>query len=78
MTEDEINDELIHDIAMRKSTGFKTQQMLDKKGVVSPQFKNRVKIAQGLWTIPKQPFSNEEEKKEYINNMRIRFKGKYA
>jgi hypothetical protein len=78
LTEDEINKELIHDIAMRKSTGYKTQQMLNKMGVVSPEFKNRVKIAQGFWIIPKQPFSNEEEKTEYINNMRIRFKGKYV
>lgn len=78
MTEDEINDELIHDIAMRKSTGFKTRKMLDKKGVVSPQFKNRIKIAKGFWVIPKKTFLNEDEKNEYINKMRIRFKGKYA
>ena len=78
MTEDEINEELSHDIAMKKSTGYKTKKMLDKMGVISPEFRSRIKIANGFWVIPKKQFKNDNEKIEYINNMRIRFKGKYV
>lgn len=65
-----LQEELLNAKSKNKSMGFKTQQLLDKKGIKSPPLIERIHIKKGLYISPKKPFKNDVERREWVKKQK--------
>ena len=52
-----------------KSIGDITRSLLKRKGIVSPNTSDKIKIVEGFYIKPKKIFKNDKEKKIWIDQM---------
>ena len=74
---------LANDVAMRKSTGYKTRELLkdlEAQGKIckSPNTSDKIKIAPGLWIKPKKLLKTQKEIDNFIEEKRKKYIKFYA
>jgi len=52
------------------SDGEITRRILARKGIESPDIKQRIKIAPGLWVVPKEELKTQDEINAFIEDRR--------
>lgn len=60
----------------QQSLGSKTQERLDKNGIKSPDISKRVTITPKLSLVPNREFKDEEDKNNWIEEMKLKYKVK--
>lgn len=60
----------------QKSQGVFTQKKLDKLGIKSPDISKKVQITRKLALVPNREFVDEEDKRSWIEEMKLKYKVK--